>query len=335
MDNINYQADTTTIEKLAKEAFDGQNRNIAKNYALNIEKVKKLTNELILEYEKWSQIEKKAKNYTIELQIIAKKYFVKNFFSKFVELQNLLNKINNQKVLITYVHVDEQGKREIRIADNTINNIVTRTGTKQWTGATYAKTEYLMKSHYNILRNSLSEDENKGLQETAQEVSRRQERDRKHRVFWQHKDQWYGYRIFNKGPINEAFASFFIENIKLQGDLESRIHTFMLSKSPQGVVWADNANGFFMGDLHKGGLQFAVKGKGGSIQGTKRVIEALKKLQAENFSFDAYQSFVDIFTRIEQEKATPLVAQMSKKSIEASVRAYYKKIEKDIKSTVE
>lgn len=332
--DINYQADTTTIEKLAKEAFDGQNRSIAKNYALNIEQVKKLTNELILEYDKWANIEKKAKNYTIELQVIAKKFFVKNFFSKFVELQNLLNKINNQKVLITYVHVDGEGRREIRIADNTINNIVTTVATKQWTGASYAKTEYLMKSHYQLLRNSLSDDDNKGLQEVAAEVSRRQEKDRKHRVFWQYKDEWYGYRIFNKGPINEAFASFFIENIKLQGTLESRIHIFMLSKNPQGVIWADNANGFFMGDLHKGGLQFAVKGKGGSIQGTKRVVEALKKLQAENYSFDAYQALVEAFTTIEQKKATPLVAQMSKRSIEASVKAYYKKVEKDIKDAI-
>jgi hypothetical protein len=63
-------------------------------------------------------------------------------------------------------------------------------------------------------------------------------------------------------------------------------------------------------------------------------VEALKKFQAENYSFDAYSTLVETFTTIEQEKATPLVAQMSKRSIESSVRAYYKKVEKEIKGTI-
>ena len=183
----------------------------------------------------------------------------------------------------------------------------------------------MLDQHYKLLKNSLSDEDNKALEETAQEVTRRSQTDRKHRIFWEYKDQWYGYRIFNRGPINEAFASFYIENVRLQGSLNDKIHTFMMSKSPQGVIYADNANGFLVGDLSKGGLQFAVKGRGGGMQGYKKIIDQLLILQSKDFTYEAYQDFVHVLTKVEQEKATPLVKEMSKKSLSQSVSAFLRK----------
>jgi hypothetical protein len=36
-----------------------------------------------------------------------------------------------------------------------------------------------------------------------------------------------------------------------------------MTENQYGVIFADNANGFFIGDTSLGGLQFAVKGAGG------------------------------------------------------------------------
>ena len=86
--NGTYQPDTTTIEQLAKEAFNGQVTNIAQSYANNIEQVKILTNQLILEYQKWNHVLSKAKNYSLELQVIAKKQFIKSFYKKLLVISD-------------------------------------------------------------------------------------------------------------------------------------------------------------------------------------------------------------------------------------------------------
>jgi hypothetical protein len=66
-----------------------------------------------------------------------------------------------------------------------------------------------------------------------------------------------------RGPINEAFVSFYINNIKFNSDLETNIDYFMLDPT-MGAINADNMNGFLIGDVSGGKIQYAVKGEGGS-----------------------------------------------------------------------
>ena len=61
----------------------------------------------------------------------------------------------------------------------------------------------------------------------------------------------------------------------------------MTSEDPQGVIYADNANGFLIGDVSLGGLQFAVKGAFGSPQSFTMIINWLKKIKEQDFSFEA------------------------------------------------
>lgn len=78
---------------------------------------------------------------------------------------------------MTYVHVDDEGKREIRISDNNIEHLMVTTGTR-WYGE-YAKLSYVVDSHYQALQNSLPKEENNKLQQAAQTVETRYQEHKK------------------------------------------------------------------------------------------------------------------------------------------------------------
>jgi hypothetical protein len=206
-------------------------------------------------------------------------------YKDFFELQNLINLFIYQKVLMTYVHVDPiTGQREIRLFDNNISQLeVTEVNNY---GRTYAKLAYDVSERYLQLKNSLSDAENSGLQTTAAEVEARYVK-YKGRILWQLNSEWVGYKLYNRGPINEAFTAFYIKEVQLQNELNTNINQFMTSVDPQGVIYADNANGFLIGDVSLGGLQFAVKGAFGSPQNFATVIKELKKMKEQDFSFES------------------------------------------------
>jgi hypothetical protein len=71
---------------------------------------------------------------------------------------------------------------------------------------------------------------------------------------WELNGEWFGYKLTNRGPINEAFVDFYIKNVELKHSLNHNIDIFMRSENPQGVINADNANGFLIGDVTLNGL---------------------------------------------------------------------------------
>ena len=137
-------------------------------------------------------------------------------YEAFFEVQNLINDYIGQKIVMTYVHVDENtGQREIRVFDNTIENVGVGTFERWSGGATYSKLSYEMVQHYQKLRNSLPDELNRGLQETAQQVDSRFKK-YKRRILWKDpNDKWIGYRLNNRGPINEAYVNFYVHEIQL------------------------------------------------------------------------------------------------------------------------
>lgn len=245
---------------------------------------------------------------------LKKNLIYKDFFA----LQNLINLFIYQKVIMTYVHVDPvTGYRELRIFDNDIANLSV-TEVNQY-GKNYAKLSYDMQERYLQLKNSLPEENNAGLQNTAAEVEARYAK-YKGRILWQLNNDWIGYKLYNRGPINEAFTAFYLHEVQLKNGLNENIHQFMTSVNPQGVIHADNANGFLLGDISVGGLQFAVKGAYGSPQNFATIVNWLKKIKEDNFSFQALKEFIERFTDVEKEKATSLVKPLTKRSLNAMLK---------------
>ena len=237
-------------------------------------------------------------------------------YAEFFEIQNLINAFLGQKIVMTYVHVDDEGRREIRISDNDISHLGINQGI-MWNGNPFYKLGYDVQDRYSTLKNSLPMEENLTLQETAMEVERRYLENKK-RVMW-YWERWKGYQLRTKGPINEAFVNMYVHNAILRRGLEGNIDTFMLGD--YGAIKADATKGFLIGDVSKNGVQYAVKGQFGSPQGVKEIVKEFKKLLAEDFSEESFQAFINKYTYEELHKNyKPQIQEMSQRSINAVLR---------------
>lgn len=306
-----------TLEEVNK-AFHQEIDEFAQDIDGQLAKIKILINKLIVDMEMYQNQTKYISGHSIEdtkEKLQKKKDLI---YKDFFELQNLINLFIYQKIVMTYVHVDPlTGTRELRIFDNNISQLQVMTVNNY--GRSYAKLGYDINERYIQLRNSLSDEENSGLQSVAAEVEARYAK-YKGRILWKINNDWVGYKLYNRGPINEAFVAFYLREIQLKQGLGADFHYFMTSSDPQGVIMADNANGFLIGDVSVGGLQFAVKGAYGSPQNFTTIIKWLKKIQDDEFSYAAFQEFINRFKEVEQEKATKLVKPMTKRSIESMIR---------------
>ena len=294
------------------------------------EKIRKSSEILIKHFTIFDNIQKKHnskinKSMTMTLNLLEQKKIL--IYQEFFNLQNLINEFLSQEIKITAVYVDPiTGQREIRLMDNDIKNIqaVEKTSVQ---GYNYAKLEYDMNQHYENLKNALPDDDNKGLQNTAMQVELRYNKYKK-RILW-YKNQWKGYTMSTRGPINEAFVSFYINNIKFNSDLETNIDYFMLDPT-MGAINADNMNGFLIGDVSGGKIQYAVKGEGGSPQKYTTIIKWLKILKDKQFSPQSFADFINRFTIEEKEKRISQVKELSQKSIDGLVRYHGEKLTKEL-----
>ena len=275
------------------------------------------------EYEKLKSKEERSST-----QIVIKNLtFQKDRLYKiFFEIQDLINAFLGQKVVMTYVHHVEGEKWEVRVFDNSVKHMDVVEG-RSWKGPFY-KLGYDGSEHYQLLKNSLSEDDNEKLQRTALEVERRYSLYKK-RILWYYPDDWRGYFMRNKGPMNEAFVNLFIHDIRLSGSLEKDINTFMLDEK-YGAINADATRGFLIGDVRKGGIQYAVKGAFGSPQGIKEVLTEFKKWEKENLSEEGFYKIIDKFYGEELSKkySSQIKEIKSQKSIAGILRYYKDDLEK-------
>lgn len=220
---------------------------------------------------------------------------------------------------MSYVHIDDEGRRSIRISQNDISHLGIISGVNSWNGNSFFKLGYYMEEHYKNLKNSLPDEENEELQKTAMEIDRRYLNYKK-RVMWYVNNSWKGYRFYTKGPINEAFVNFYVHNVQLLNSMEKNIDIYMLDGT-YGAINADATKGFLIGDVSKGGLQFAVKGIFGSPQGTKEVIKDFKKIQKENFSIQSFDDFLNKYYINElKTKYKPQIKEMTTRSLNAMLR---------------
>lgn len=245
-------------------------------------------------------------------------------YAEFFEIQNLINAFLGQRIVMTYVHVDDEGRREIRISDNDVSHLGITRGT-MWNGNPFYKLGYNVESHYQTLKNSLPREDNEALQTTAMEVERRY-MEHKKRVLWYYPNTWKGYQFRTKGPINEAFVDLYVHNIQLRNSLEGNIDTFMLGD--YGAIKADATKGFLIGDVSKDGVQYAVKGIFGSPQGTKDIIKAFRKIVDEDFSVASFHQFLYKYTEEElQKNYKPQITELSQRSVNAILRHIEKAVQ--------
>ena len=311
------------IEQIAETAVDALEQNLHEELQnINLDQLK---TEILYTIKKLKihielfEAESKKISATETTTALAQKLELKKelIYQTFFKLQNLINQYMGQKIILTYVHVDNNGQREIRLYDNTAENLEVQWGHSKF-GKSYQKLGYEMHSHYTLLKNTLPEETNDNLQSTAKLVEERYNQTKKI-VYWKIKGQkWSGYQFTNKGPINEAFVNFYINtkpnvNYFKYSD-EKNVMTYV-THPKYGAIAADTQNGFLVGDVAKNGIQYAVKGTFASPQNFKAVIKALDKLD-ENISHTNLRKALKNFMKDAKKKAHRLIRATTAESIE-------------------
>lgn len=250
-----------------------------------IKKLDENNYDILIKYNKGMSLEQKEQQLENIIELI---------YGDFFQIQNLINEYLGQKIVMTYVHVNSEGEREIRIFDNNVSHL------KVENGYNFKKIGFEVEQNYKLLKNSLPDNINQNLSNTAKEVERRYSTYKK-QILWKINHEWKGYRMITKGPINEAYVNMYIHEVKLKNSLENNIDTFMLDPD-YGAIQADNTKGYLIGDVRKNGVQYAVKGKFGSPQGYKEIIKEFRKILQEGFSQEAFENFIRKFYDEELDK---------------------------------
>lgn len=245
---------------------------------------------------------------------------IDDIYVSFFDVQNLINAYIGQRIVMTFVSVDSEGNREIRVSDNTVEHL------KEISFRGNQRLAYLINEHYKTLTNSLPSEKNQTISDVAKEVERRYV-EYKGKILWYYPNAWKGYKMYHKGPINEAYVNFYVNNFYFgKSNTEENIDIFMKHKD-YGAINADSTKGFLIGDVHKGGIQYAVKGEFGGPQGLIQVAKDLKKISGENFSEKKLKEFIKKYTEEELEKEYhPHVYDLTKKEMEEILKEYSKDI---------
>ena len=195
IEQLSEEFSVVTLKEI-NEAFHQEIDNFSQDIAGQFEKIKALINSLITSMEEYQNQTKLLPDKTIASTMQKLKLKKDLIYKDFFELQNLINLFIYQKVLMTYVHVDPiTGQREIRLFNNDISHLEITVVNNY--GRSYAKLGYDVESRYQQLKNSLSDEENSGLQATAAEVEARYVK-YKGRILWKINNEWVGYKLYNR-----------------------------------------------------------------------------------------------------------------------------------------
>lgn len=276
---VSSKLETVAIDELKKnletQLQEFQNKDNQTQIICN--KINKLMAELI-SAERFSVRKEKLSIRTTSISLTKDFIRKNNIYKKFFEIQNLINFYLGQQILITQVIKNDTG-REVYISKNTDRYIIDHEKYKN-------KFMYSNEAHGQKLLSGMDNAELKILQAVANEVEERYDNHplgkyKGHLIMWYVKE-WKKVRLYTKGPINEAFVNFYIHAKALEGaNAEWKIDDFIMNKN-FGMIKADNAPGFILGDVNLGGLQFAVKGADGTPQGMTQVLKEWYALMKAN-----------------------------------------------------
>ena len=270
-------------------------------------------------YEKEAQLS--SKEFSAKLAVTKLEFLRNEIYNSFFILQNLINAYTGRIIVMTYVHIDDSGRREIRISENNLDHIQNL----KVRGRNQLK--YVVEDHYKKLKQTIPSDgeSNEGaLQAAVHAVDQRYDKysykGGVHLVLW-YPGEWNGALLRTKGPINEAFVNCFVHNIKLLNSLEEDIDTVMTNKT-YGAIAADATKGFMIGDISRGGVQYAVKGAFGSPQGFKDVYNYIKKIRENDIiTKEGLQDIVNHYTTEEEKKEyKPQIKILTKESLKRGLR---------------
>lgn len=300
---INSQVSSKVGEVVANEAMRtshneivGELKNALRDRNILFNEIKSKITSFIANLEKnnYDTLIKYNREATLDQKEQQLKEIIDLVYGDFLEIQNLINEYLGHRIVMTYVHINNNGEREIRIFDNDFTHL------KVESGYNFKKIGFEVEQNYKVLKNSLPDNINQNLTNTAKEVERRYSTYKK-QILWKINHEWKGYRMTTKGPINEAYVNMYIHEIKLKNSLEKNIDTFMLDPN-HGAIQADNTKGYLIGDVRKDGIQYAVKGKFGSPQGYRQIITEFQKILQEDFSQEAFENFIRRFYDEELDK---------------------------------
>lgn len=271
-------------------------------------------------------------------------YFTNNYkdlmsnryiLQKIINIQNNLNFYINQQLILTAVIKNDKGEREIFIGNNSISHL-------------NKSLEYSMKKISDQCKrlqvsNEFEQHELQLLQSTANEVEDRESnKDYNHWVMWKIHNKWQVIRMFNKGPIDEAFTAFYIHEYKLPGSIENfhtnneiPINAFIMHKK-YGALKADTAPGTILGDVQLSGnnqLQFMVKGSSSHLQGFSEVLAQLKLLIEQNLTPEELINKFLLWAQFRQEdevQVKPLIKNIGDYTIDKELTALLSSISVDM-----
>lgn len=240
-------------------------------------------------------------------------------YDLFFQLQNAINAYEGQRIVISYVHKDENGDRKIILLDNDVKSLAAQH--VDYGRRSFSKISYVLPEHFQILKNSLPDTTNQHLQETTKIVESRfqeQYKNNKSIVYWTTRgNKIAGYQFTNRGPINEAFAQFFLHTQPgvdyFRHGTERNVQTFVMHDT-YGARRADSLNGFLVGDASKGSIQYAVKGEYGSPQGYSQVLKLLERID-DTTTHEDLRIILQDFKRITEGRARPLIKKASETAL--------------------
>lgn len=291
---MNFSQEARQIANITVEEFNkqiaSQLEDINKNEYEQIENI----NTLIKRLQNKLYISKQGKHRVLRHNQYSEKLVYKTFF----ELQNAINEYLGQKIVITYVHVDKNNKREIKILDNTYD-LLTSAG----------KYKSNLNKIGTILINQQIEEENnfKAFENTVTLAEERYKKSRQKNggiIYWWTNRQLSGYYLSNKGAINEAYVNFYLHLQNLKGyfsnekDKEKQLEKFV-TNTKYGVITADSENGFVIGDISTKNIQYAIKGENAEPQGYAEVFKNLEQIQ--KILNNSYFSKQDKLSKIKEQ----------------------------------
>lgn len=227
-------------------------------------------------------------------------------YSSFFNFQNLFNEYFNQIIKMVFVYKDNNNELTLGISENNLDNLIMNQ---------YGKLSYDIK---NLEKELILENEDYDsvlLDETANSIYERWDIAKSTTgkstwlpILWKIGEEWRGANVNNKGTIAEAYANFYLNKIIFSGDLENRVE-FYITDNKNGMFSVDNTLGFFIGDVNRGQVQYAIKSQGASPMGMARVYEYIKKIKntlgqeaSEENILEALKEKVSVEGRVKQVK---------------------------------
>lgn len=295
------------------------------------ENVKKYAIEFREKFEKLTKLKGGIIRSTdLQNQIFKDKMFNEKVYDAFFKFQNALLLYLDETVKVIFVYRGEDKIAHLGVVENSAEHL------KQGIKGTI---QYNLKE----IKNVLVQENYKGSEQLLNtfnqvELVRWERALETHEkkvwlpILWLENGKWAGATVNNRGTLAEAYASFYINEEqffnKQHADMEINVKYFIMN----GATQVDNRNGFLIGDVKKGNINFAVKKDMASPQ---KILAIYKFLSLIMKDIDNPEIFVgQLVDKFRTKEETRRVATQAKKLTENEAKEMADKMIKNIVESV-